>query len=179
MTPKPLPHAAQRLCKVAEAPPRLIAHLTLVHDTACELLDRLVLRFPLLEMDADAVRFGAATHDLGKVLLPEELDGPGSRHEELGHILLEQHGIDPSLARFARTHGEWRQSPDLPFEDLLVALADMVWRGKRDSTLEERIACKLPGEPWAMLIALDEVIAPIAEGGEARLAWQREYGIGR
>jgi HD superfamily phosphodiesterase len=94
MTPKPLPDAAQRLC----APPRLIAHLTLVHDTACELLDRLVLRFPLLEFDADAVRFGAATHDLGKVLVPEELDGPGSRHEELGYILLGQHGIAPSLA---------------------------------------------------------------------------------
>lgn len=45
--------------------------------------------------------FGAATHDVGKVLQPAELSGPGSAHEPAGHALLLPHGAPERLARLA------------------------------------------------------------------------------
>ena len=45
--------------------------------------------------------FGAATHDVGKVLQPSELSGPGSAHEPAGHALLLAHGVPERLARIA------------------------------------------------------------------------------
>ena len=70
MTPRPLPNEAKKLCDLLAAPPLLVAHLTLVHDGAADLLDSLGKEFPLLEVHREAVLFGAATHDLGKVLHP-------------------------------------------------------------------------------------------------------------
>ena len=139
---------------------------------ACQLIDQFELRVPGLEFDANAVRFGAAIHDLGKVLVPSEMVGPGNRHEELGPALLKQHGVPSRLARFARTHGRWRGEADLPLEDLIVALADTIWCGRRDLELEERIAGFLPGERWEGVLLLDQIVGPIAERGEERLAWQ-------
>ena len=47
-------------------------------------------RWPVLSVDHEAVLYGAATHDIGKVLHPNELDGPGNEHEKDGPALLEQ-----------------------------------------------------------------------------------------
>jgi len=47
--------------------------LTLVHDAAVEIVDGLDQQFPTLSFDTDAVLFGAASHDLGKMLHPHEL----------------------------------------------------------------------------------------------------------
>jgi hypothetical protein len=112
------------------------------------------------------------------VLVPEEIDGPGNRHEELGPALLEKYGVPSKLARFARTHGRWRGDPGLPVEDLVVALADTVWCGRRESDLEERVAGLLPGlEGWEALIQLDQIVTPIADRGEERLGWQELYSM--
>lgn len=173
---RPMPTLAQELCELLDAPPRLVAHLTVVHDAASEIIEGLAERFPGLDVDSEAVLFGAATHDLGKVLHPKELTGPGNRHEEDGPRLLEQHGIDPRLARFARTHGAWSQD-ELPLEDLLVALADCVWKGQRLEPLEEkvvgRIAERTGKEPWEVFEKLDSLLEQVASRGDERLAWQR------
>jgi hypothetical protein len=157
------------------APPRLGAHLTLVHDVACELLAALEQSFPSLQLNRGEVLFGAATHDLGKVLHPEELSGRGHEHEAAGEQLLLQHRVAPQFARFARTHGAWRH-PDLPLEDLLVALADKVWRGERREELEAivtaHIAAELARSEWEVWSELDRIVQSIASRADERLAWQ-------
>ncbi len=172
--PLPLPAEAQRLCHELKAPARLVAHLRLVHDVACQFVAGLKEQFPAMEFDGDAVCFGAATHDLGKVLHADELTGPGKLHEEDGPGLLEAHGIRPELARFARTHGAWNDESLL--EDLLVSLADAVWKGQRIEDLEElvvrRIAKQTGQEEWNVFSALDLLLTEIASLGQARLAWR-------
>jgi len=176
-TPRPLPATAQQLCEKLAATSRLVAHLTLVHDAAVELAEGLRLRFPTLKLDGGAVLFGAATHDLGKVLHPGELTGPGNRHEADGPVLLERNGISPELARFARTHGAW-STEMLPLEDLLVALADCVWKGQRLEALEAQvvasIAEKIGGEQWDVFDKLDGLLEEVAAHGDERLAWQQK-----
>lgn len=58
LEPAPLPEAAQRLLDLAAAPPRLVAHLRLVHDVAVVLLDGVLGRWPGLPVDREAVLFG-------------------------------------------------------------------------------------------------------------------------
>lgn len=162
-----------------DAPPRLVAHLTIVHDVAGELVNAIEEYFPNLTVDTDSVRFGAATHDLGKVKHRSELDGPGDQHEDAGPTLLEEQGIPEQLARFAKTHGAWSRE-ELPLEDLLVALADAVWKGQRIEQLEkqvvEQIADRTEKERWEVFSALDGVLEKIACRGEERLAWQQANG---
>ena len=38
--PRPLPAQAKRLLDTVDAPPRLLAHLALVHDMACNRVER-------------------------------------------------------------------------------------------------------------------------------------------
>jgi len=59
-----LPVEAARLLDVLHAPPRLAAHLRLVHDVAAALTVALERRYPDLAFDRVAVLFGAATHDI-------------------------------------------------------------------------------------------------------------------
>ena len=171
-----LPDDAQQLLAKLKTPPRLMAHLALVHDAALEILDGLQRRWPDLQIDADSVLFGAATHDAGKCLHPNELTGPGNRHEQDGPALLEQYGIPPVRSRFARTHGTWSHEPDLAVEDLLVALADHSWKGSRSEDLESKVAERIAGslgiEIWESFMGLDEIVAQVASRGEERLAWQ-------
>lgn len=170
-----LPEDAKQLLTTLKAPPRLMAHLALVHDAAFEILDSLQRRWPDLQIDADSVLFGAATHDAGKCLHPNELTGPGNRHEQDGPGLLEQYGVSQSRSRFAQTHGTWSH-PDLAVEDLLVALADNCWKGSRNEDLESKVAERIAGslgiEIWEAFMGLDEIVAQVASRGEERLAWQ-------
>lgn len=166
-----LPAEAKRLCQELKAPPRLVAHLRLVHDVACQIVAGLQEQFPTMEFDGDAVCFGAAIHDLGKCIHSSELTGPGKRHEEDGSGLLEAHGVPPHLARFARTHGTWNDESLL--EDLLVSLADAVWKGQRIEDLEElvvrRIAKQTGQEEWNVFSALDLLLTEIASWGRTGL----------
>ncbi|MEZ0114050.1 hypothetical protein ABH920_008084 [Catenulispora sp. EB89] len=80
--------------------PKTVAHLRAVHDVAARLVAWAAERG--LPVDAEAVLFGAATHDIGKALHPAELSGPGSEHEAAGRDLLllttVGHGADERLA---------------------------------------------------------------------------------
>lgn len=167
----PLPSRARELLETLGAPPRLAAHLRVVHDVAVALTGWAADRVPF---DAEAVLFGAATHDVGKVLHPAELSGPGSAHEPAGHALLLAHGVPERLARFAGTHGSWTAAA-VTVEDLLVSLADKVWKGKRVPGLESRFAGFLAGEPWEAFTVLDDELARIASEADSRLAFQGSY----
>jgi hypothetical protein len=173
-----LPGAADALLRSLDAPPRLAAHLRAVHDVAAGVLGWLADRHPAVEVDAEAVLYGAATHDIGKVLHPEELSGPGSAHEPAGHRLLLAHGVPERLARFARTHGSWTRE-GTAFEDHLVSLADKVWKARRVPDLEQLVVDRLAGEApgWQVFMELDDLLTDLAGGADARLAFQNAYPI--
>jgi hypothetical protein len=176
---QPLPADVTKLLVELAAPPRLVAHLRLVHDAAARLADGFGERWPGISVNRSEVLFGAATHDIGKVRFPGELTGPGSRHEEAGYQMLCGNGFDAKMARFARDHARWNDSAGL--EDLLVTLADKIWKGKRVEELEDvlvsRIAQRTGVARWQAFVALDAVIAPIVAGAEARLAFQAAHPV--
>jgi hypothetical protein len=165
-----------------ETPPRLAAHLLLVHDVASQLVEGLDRHNLARPIDGTAIRFGAATHDIGKVLVPQELEGPGHQHEQLGRQRLIEAGVQADLARFASTHDAWPQQHDLALDDLLVTLADTCWKGARDYELEEHIASLLSAvekrDRWEVLLALDELVEQIAADADQRLVWQAQFGLG-
>lgn len=124
--------------------------------------------------------WGAATHDLGKALVPAELSGPGREHEAVGRRWLEEQGVAPALARFAETHGTaWDEGEDL--EDLLVALADAVWKGSRVDRLEARVVAALSRESgapgWEVFGELDSLLEKIAAVGHLRLEVQGRFPV--
>lgn len=181
--PRPLPKEVQRICTELDAPIRLVAHLTLVHDVAVDLVAGLRQKFPGLEFDDAAVCFGAASHDIGKALERNrnELLGPGRQHEVDGPALLEEHGVEPRLVRFAKTHGRWSESDeDLLIEDLLVALCDCVWKGQRLDALEkkviEKIAQQTGVEEWEAFSEIDCLLGEISSQADERLAYQGRMG---
>jgi hypothetical protein len=179
MSLRPLPDTVEHLLQRLNAPPRLVAHLTLTHDMAGRLLAGLLERWPVLQIDHEAVLFGAAMHDIGKLHHPTELSAPGKLHEDAGEKLLISLGIPPEAARFCRTHGRWNETS--PMEDLLVALADKIWKGKRDERLEDavtgRISTDAQEERWSVYMGLDEILTEIANGADARLAWHNRHGV--
>jgi len=175
-----LPEGVARLLREVGATTLLVAHLRLVHDVAARLLDALLREWPELQVDSEAVLFGAATHDIGKTLHPDELSQPGTLHESNGLRLLIDRGIEDRFARFAETHARWKQGGRrCTFEDLLVALADTCWKGKRSPTLEDlvcrQLLTQIPGEQWEVFATLDDVIDGFAADGDQRLAWQSQY----
>lgn len=178
--PRPLPERAVRLLEDLGAPPRLAAHLRAVHDVAAELVAWAGEHHPSLAVDEEAVLFGAATHDIGKALHPAELSGPGAEHERAGHALLRERGVEERLARFARTHASW-DAPDIGFDDLLVSLADNVWKAKRLPELEQRVVDVLAAasgqEKWQVFMDLDDVCDRLAAGAGRRLAFQSAYAV--
>jgi hypothetical protein len=173
-----LPHEAERLLVTLAAPPRLAAHLRAVHDVAWDLTAWLRRHFPAVDFDRPAVLFGAATHDIGKIRHPHELSQPGTDHEAAGHDLLLEHGISEHLARFARTHGRWAQ-PDRRIEDLLVSLADKVWKAKRVPDLEQFVVDRLSAatgeESWRVFMKLDDELDRLAAGADHRLDFQNRH----
>ncbi|MFD3840826.1 HD domain-containing protein [Streptomyces sp. NPDC058642] len=177
---RPLPDRAAELLRELDAPPRLAAHLRAVHDVAYELVEWVARRHPGLPLDRDAVLFGAATHDIGKTAHTGELSGPGSAHEDAGRELLLSHGIAPRLARFAATHATWTL-PDLGVEDLLVSLADKIWKNKRVPELEDLVVRELAAASgrtvWEEFLDLDDVLTSVGEGADARLGFQGTYPV--
>ena len=177
---RPLPDRVVTLLETLHAPPRLAAHLRAVHDVAAQLSDAMAERFPQLPFDREAVLFGAATHDIGKVRHPEELSGPGSAHEPAGYELLLQHGVAESSARFARDHASWHHY-GIGVDDLLVSVADKVWKGKRVTDLEgllvDRLADATGRERWSVFLDLDDILDRIAADADRRLAFQATHPV--
>ncbi|AFY96033.1 HD domain-containing protein [Chamaesiphon minutus] len=153
------------------APDRLIQHVKLVGEAA----DILILHFLQLdlEFDLDWIRLGVAFHDVGKILHPSELVEKGNRHEATGEQLLLSNNIDPKIARCCRSHAQWQQM-ECDFEELVVALADNLWKGKRNTELEERVIARvaqiLNQDYWAVFAGLDDKFEQIAATGDRRLA---------
>ncbi|MFF2998191.1 HD domain-containing protein [Streptomyces sp. NPDC057950] len=176
----PLPDRVAELLTELGSPPRLAAHLRAVHDVAHQLVDRVGLNHPALTFDREAVLFGAATHDVGKTVHISELSGPGAEHEEAGRTLLLDHGVGPRLARFAATHASWAES-GAGLEDLLVSLADKIWKNKRVPALEDLVVARLAEATgravWEEFLTLDGVLARIGEGADERLAFQASFPV--
>jgi HD superfamily phosphodiesterase len=176
----PLPSQVADLLLKTQSPPRLKAHLCLVHDLACQLTAQVSRAWPELTFDAEAVQLGSAIHDIGKAVYRSELNEPGHQHEHAGRRLLLEHGWTEQLARFTVTHRKDLEAKD-PLEDLLVAVADKVWKGKRDDRLEHALVgrlVKLSGEePWQVWLTLDEILTTLAEPAAERLLWQASYSL--
>jgi hypothetical protein len=177
-TLRPLPDQVKAL--LTEAPPRLVAHLRAVHDVAWQLADWVERTYPGMRFDREAVLFGAATHDIGKIIYVAELSGPGSEHEQAGYELLLSKGVEERLARFARTHASWHE-PGIGMNDLLVSLADKIWKAKRVQDLEQLVTERLAeagGQPsWVVFMALDDFLDQVAGDADARLAFQASHPV--
>ncbi|RYE94613.1 MAG: NUDIX domain-containing protein [Myxococcales bacterium] len=170
--PGPLatPADAAALLVALGAGPWLVRHHELVAEAAGELLAGLP-RELRARVDERRVWLGAALHDAGKILVPAEATGPGCEHEATGEVLLRQAGVNRELARSCRTHARWDE-PDATVDDRLVALADKLWKGKRDGSLEEVIKAEMApsGDRWASWVALDDLFERVAAKGPLRLA---------
>jgi hypothetical protein len=177
---RPLPADVRELLVSLRAPARLAAHLRAVHDVAWQLTEQLEACFPALVFDRDAVRYGAATHDIGKVEHPEELTGPGHQHELTSYRLLTAHGVPVRLARFARTHAGWTD-PDTTLDDYLVSVADKIWKAKRVPDLEDLVTAHLATtcgiEQWQAFARLDDILDGLAADADDRLAYQARYPV--
>lgn len=161
---------AKAVLRELGAPERLLKHGELVLEAAELLLAR--LRALDAVVDEGLVRAGALLHDAGKVRHLGELTGGGSSHEEAGEALLLEHGIDPRVARCCVTHAQWAKH-ECSLEELLVALADGLWKGVRLEALERRVidevARRLGVDPWSVYVPLDTSFEEIADGGSDRL----------
>lgn len=167
-------HDALRLLRELGAPDRLIVHVQLVGEAA----DLLIQAYKDLgiHFDEQLIELGVAVHDAGKILHPEELDGPGARHEPAGEALMLAHGVHPRVARCCVSHAAW-QAADVCFEERSVALADKLWKGKREPALELRIvddvALRKGVDRWDVFEELDSVFDDVAAGAELRLERSR------
>ncbi|MBA3463451.1 MAG: HD domain-containing protein [Deltaproteobacteria bacterium] len=137
------PAASLQLLAELGASPWLVRHHELVLEAATLLCEGLRIELAA-SFDPQAVLVGAALHDAGKVVHPEEMSEPGSRHESAGQSLLLSHGVPAAIARFCVTHAAW-DGPSTTLEALLVALADKLWKGKRVDALERRVGCDRRG----------------------------------
>ncbi len=177
---RPLPDSVARLLRDLDAPPRLAAHLRAVHHVAFQIADWLSRNYPALRFDREAVLFGAATHDIGKTTHVDELSGPGSEHEEAGRNLLLARGVSPRLARFAATHSPWTE-PEVQIEDLVVSVADKVWKNKRVPDLEDLVVSRLAeasgASEWEEYLALDDLLTSIGDDADRKLAFQAAYPV--
>ena len=175
-TPRPITSTAEACTLLLElgAPPRLMRHAELVSEAAVALLALLAQHG--VRPDAGWLLAGAALHDAGKVLHPAELAGPGAEHEPAGEALLLSHGVAPHIARCCRSHAQWA-SLECALEELLVALADKLWKGVRVPKLElrtiEAVAASLGRPLWDLFVALDSGFEAIAATANDRLARSR------
>jgi HD domain-containing protein len=159
------------LLQTLGAPPRLLRHVELVGEAADALL--LALTQQRVPTDAVFVRVGVVLHDAGKAIHPHELSGPGAAHEPAGERLLLDHGVPAKLARVCRSHAQWA-TLEVSLEELVIALADKLWKGVRVPALEERViegaAAATARDRWDLFIPLDAAFEEIAAGGDDRLA---------
>lgn len=181
MDMRPLPPQVVELLEMVEAPLRLRAHLALVHDVSVRLTEMVSEWWPTLAYDREAVQMGAATHDIGKIVFPDEMMGAGRHHEAVGAGVLADVGIPERFARFTRTHGRWAQDESVTVEDLLVALANTLWKGTRDEDLEERfcqtLAQQCGAELWTVYLKFADMAEAVVRDAPERLAWQEAHPL--
>ena len=97
----------------------------------------------------------------------------GSRHEQAGQQKLLALGVNPAIARCCVSHGQWESMP-CSLEELLIALSDKLWKGKRVQALEDmviqRIIDILQKDFWDIFPDLDACFEQIAAQGDQRMA---------
>jgi hypothetical protein len=161
---------AYELLKDLGAPNRLVRHAQLVSQAADLLL--LELRALGVTCDVCIVELGAVLHDAGKIHHRQEFSEPGSLHEKAGEALLLARGVQPEIAKCCTSHGAWNL-PEVSLEERIVALADKLWKGKREADLEltviDDIATKLGVERWDVFERLDTTFEEIAAAGAERI----------
>lgn len=162
---------ARALLQELGAPARLLRHAELVSEAGEALLTLFAAHG--LTLDRAWVRAGAALHDAGKLEHRGELERPGALHEPAGELLLLAHGVAPHIARCCRSHAQWATLA-CSLEELVVALADKLWKGARVPALEQRVieaaAAQAKRDLWALFVPLDAGFEAVAEGASLRLA---------
>jgi putative nucleotidyltransferase with HDIG domain len=159
------------------APARLVTHARLVLEAGDAILA--AVASVGVTVDRDLVRAGAVLHDAGKARYPAELDGAGDRHEAEGERMLLARGVETKLARVCRSHAKWKDM-ECSAEELLVALADKLWKGARVAELEARVVDALAQragcDRWDLFVTLDDAFERVAAGADQRLARSRVSG---
>ena len=154
-----------------EAPDQLILHALLVGEAGEQIIKTLANLN--IDFDRNFVEVGIVLHDVGKINYPAEIDQKGCLHELEGQRILLKQGIDPKLARVCLSHGQWHNI-NHSLEELLIALADKLWKGKRVRKLEEKViqavAKIVAQEYWETFLILDTCFETISNQGDARLA---------
>ncbi|MFK8012689.1 MAG: HD domain-containing protein [Marinicellaceae bacterium] len=153
------------------APEHLITHVTLVGEAADLILE--VCDTLNLTIDSEFVRMGVVLHDTGKIVHSHEMSGPGSNHEPEGEAMLLEKGVSQKLARCCMSHARWKEM-ECSLEELLIALSDKLWKGKRVASLEliviDLVAKNLNVERWDIFEMLDTAFEKIAANGDERLS---------
>lgn len=165
------PDESIRLLNRLGAPVRLIKHLELVGEAGEQVISK--LEELGVQFDKSFVQVGIAIHDAGKILHPEELNEGGNLHEASGEKLLLEQGVEKKVAYCCQSHSKYNSMP-VSFEELLVALSDKLWKGKREPELElqviDGVAEKLSTDRWSIFEILDSCFEDIASTGNARLS---------
>lgn len=165
------PEDGIKLLKGLSAPPKLILHHELVIETAKKIFSKLSGSI-LIHIDQNLVLIGCSLHDAGKVIYKNEVDGPGRYHEDAGKILLLAFNSSERIASFCITHANWN-FPGVGIEDLIVALADCLWKGSRNHDLEYKIIHKISEyeacDFWDLFMDLDSIFEEVASDGPSNL----------
>jgi len=145
---------AYNIMKNLGAPKRLIQHSELVKEAAEELISGL---YDLSEkIDFEFVRIGVILHDIGKIKYKEEIySNEGNFHAIEGEKILLKIGISKKIARCCVSHNNYNNMK-CSIEELLIALSDKLWKGKRDKELElkviDELACLYEKTRWDIYI---------------------------
>lgn len=165
----------ENLLRKNQAPEQLIKHLNIVSNVAKDISSYL---FKLnIKHNQELVICGAGLHDFGKISFPNELSGPGSNHEEKGKELLLKQNISADIAQCCVSHAKWQETNKL--EELIIALADKLWKGQRNPELElkviDLIAKMKNQDRWDLFGDMDLYFESIADNGSIRLEDSRVY----
>lgn len=151
------------------APDKLIKHLYIVSMVATK-ISNYILNFNVPH-NQELVICGAGLHDFGKIQYPEELMQAGSRHENEGKRVLLEQGVSLEIAQCCVSHAKWEETDKL--EELLIALADKLWKGNRNDNLEIKVIDLLAKmkkvDRWDLFSDIDIFFENIASGATERL----------
>ncbi|MCG6192299.1 HD domain-containing protein [Leptospira sp. FAT2] len=152
------------LLKSLKASKSIIDHHETVVETAEKLLDQLPTVVKRL-IDRNIVLIGSSLHDCGKITKPLEEVKSGKAHELSGKKLLLSLGVSHKIARFCMIHSLTMET--LYLEELLVGIADNLWKGSRDLSKElcfyHKIAVLLNQKDELLFQKMDDVFERISE----------------
>jgi predicted hydrolase (HD superfamily) len=162
---------AKALLRSLGAPDHLLRHVDLVGEAADQILAE--LQANSIKVNEQFIQIGVALHDVGKIEHPSEMTAPGNNHEPTGEQMLLAAGASPEIARVSMSHARWSQMP-VSLEELIVALADKLWKGVRVPELESMVitecASRSKRDYWQLFVGLDSSFEQIADHGSDRLA---------